>query len=153
MLNLYLLSFRVLAAHAHDESGKPFPEPWYVIPEEAAAGLWTTPTDLASFIIEMNNSVTGNRNSPIPSEISKIMLTPSLENFGLGIRTGGAGKNKWFSHGGDNRGYKALLLGYPYLREGLVVMTNSDSGFPLALEIFHALADYLKWPAPEEVKF
>lgn len=145
--------FRGLAANAHDEIGQSFPESWYVIPEIVAAGLWTSPTDLGSFIVAMHSSIIGNKNSPIPPEISKIMLTPYLENFGLGTRTGGVEKNKWFSHGGDNRGYKALLVGYPYLGEGLVIMTNSDSGFPLVQEIFKAIADYLKWPAPEEIKF
>lgn len=144
---------RGLAANAHDEHGKPFPESWYVIPEVAAAGLWTTPTDLSSFIIEMHNAVAGNKNSPIPPEISKTMLTPYFESFGLGIRVDGVGKNKWFSHGGDNRGYKSLLMSYPYLGEGLVIMTNSDSGFSLAQEIFKAIADHFKWPVPKEIKF
>jgi CubicO group peptidase (beta-lactamase class C family) len=39
------------AAHAHDRNGQPGDAPWRIHPEHAAAGLWTTPTDLAKFAI------------------------------------------------------------------------------------------------------
>src|SRR3989442_4446674 len=38
------------AARAHDRNGARMGDPWHVYPEHAAAGLWTTPTDLAKFL-------------------------------------------------------------------------------------------------------
>jgi hypothetical protein len=36
-----------LTARSRDGSGKGLDARWHVYPEQAAAGLWTTPTDLA----------------------------------------------------------------------------------------------------------
>ena len=40
------------AARAHGREGESRGPKWHVYPERAAAGLWTTPTDLAKFFIE-----------------------------------------------------------------------------------------------------
>src|SRR5262245_7793052 len=50
---------RAQAAHAHDQAGQPGNAPWRVHPEHAAAGLWTTPTDLAKFAIEVQLALAG----------------------------------------------------------------------------------------------
>src|SRR5262252_3492323 len=47
------------AARAHDRNGARMGDPWHVYPEHAAAGLWTTPTDLAKFLIEVQKSLRG----------------------------------------------------------------------------------------------
>ena len=47
------------AARAHDRNGARMGDPWHVDPEQAAAGLWTTPTDLAKFLIEAQQSLLG----------------------------------------------------------------------------------------------
>jgi CubicO group peptidase (beta-lactamase class C family) len=50
------------AARAHDRNGARMGDPWHVYPEHAAAGLWTTPTDLAKFLIEVQKSLLGQSN-------------------------------------------------------------------------------------------
>jgi CubicO group peptidase (beta-lactamase class C family) len=42
-----------VTARAHDWAGKVMGSRWHVYPEQAAAGLWTTPLDLAKFMIEV----------------------------------------------------------------------------------------------------
>ena len=53
-------SRRRQAARAHDRTGARMGDPWHVYPEQAAAGLWTTPTDLARFAIEVQLSLLRN---------------------------------------------------------------------------------------------
>ena len=47
------------AALAHNRTGARMDAPWHVYPEQAAAGLWTTPTDLAMFLIEVQKTLAG----------------------------------------------------------------------------------------------
>lgn len=46
-------------AHAHDGQGRAMNAAWHVYPEQAAAGLWTTPSDRARFLIEVQSAVRG----------------------------------------------------------------------------------------------
>ena len=54
-------------------------------PELAAAGLWTTPTDLSQLILEIQKSANGKSNRLLSSATTKLMLTPQVENRGLGL--------------------------------------------------------------------
>src|ERR1051325_4906350 len=55
-------AFEKQAARAHDRNGQRMNAPWHVYPEQAAAGLWTTPTDLGKFVIEVQKSLLGRSN-------------------------------------------------------------------------------------------
>ena len=50
------------AARGHDRGGRAWSAKWHVYPEMAAAGLWTTPSDLARFVIEVQKSAQGESN-------------------------------------------------------------------------------------------
>src|ERR1019366_3187049 len=58
-----------------DAHAKPIPGGPHIYPEMAAAGLWTTPSDLARWIIEMQNSLLGNSNHVLSFEMTRTMLT------------------------------------------------------------------------------
>src|ERR1700722_9124609 len=51
-----------LTATATYADGKPVHGRWHIYPEMAAAGLWTTPTDLAKFAIAIAQSKNGKSN-------------------------------------------------------------------------------------------
>ena len=51
---------------------------WHTYPEKAAAGLWTTPSDLAKFAIAVQNAWQGDQNQFISPEIAKQMLTNQI---------------------------------------------------------------------------
>ncbi len=73
------------------------------------------------------------------------MLTPGLNHQGLGPALGGSAEHPYFDHGGANEGYRCNLFAYDR-GDGLVVMTNSDSGGQLAAEIERSVAREYGWP-------
>ncbi len=102
-------------------------------PESAAAGLYTTPIDLAQVIIMLNQGGLYGRRRYLPSNLVTQMMTgaPVANNVGLGCFLAGSGVSTNYSHGGSNRGFRCTLIGYPRRRAGVVVMTNgSDDAFP-----------------------
>lgn len=139
-------SLRPLAATAYRGDGKPVEGKHHLHPEMAAAGLWTTPTELASWVLALDQILT-----PATREA---MFTTEKGGFGLGIAVQGRRRNLKVSHGGSNVGFRCTLVFYPRRGEGVVVMTNSDQGSSLTTQIVHALARQFDWPGydPEEIE-
>lgn len=133
------------AARAHRGDGKPIAGKWHAYPELAPDGLWTTPTDLARFAIELQQSLRGESNKVISAAMTQQMLTRQLDSMGLGIRVTGADATLRFDHGGANEGFKCHLFAYAS-GLGCVVMTNGDNGAALIKEIEHAIANEYEWP-------
>jgi len=127
------------AARAHDSEGKPIAANWHTYPELAAAGLWTTPSDLALWAIEVRNAWHGRSNKIIERTTAREMLTRQKGEYGLGVWLEGAGPTLVFGHGGSNVGYQCLLKMALESGNGAVIMTNGDSGGKLANEILESL--------------
>ncbi|MEO0470320.1 MAG: serine hydrolase domain-containing protein [Bacteroidota bacterium] len=122
---------------------------WHTYPEKAAAGLWTTPTDLAKFAIAVQEAWQGDENQFISPDIAKQMLTTQLpaEDHGLGPSLQLQGDTIWFGHGGANEGFRCMLFSCVnnFKRQGMAVMTNSDNGSNLFMEIFVSAAEQYGW--------
>jgi CubicO group peptidase (beta-lactamase class C family) len=131
------------AAAGHRADGRLVPGKRHTYPEMSAAGLWTTPTDLAAFAIEIQNSVLGKSNKVLTQATVDLMLTPVKENYGLGLGIDPSGA--YFQHDGGNDGFKCLLYSSRQGGYGLVVMTNSDNGASLFPEILKSVAREYKW--------
>jgi len=102
---------------------------WHVYPELAAAGLWTTPTDLAKFAIEIQKSLHGQANRVLSKASVQDMLSPvGVGEYGVGMALEKKGQGWYFQHGGSNWGFICLLHAHKIKGYGLVVMTNSYSG-------------------------
>jgi CubicO group peptidase (beta-lactamase class C family) len=134
------------AAFAHGRNGKAIEGRWHTYPEMAAAGLWTTPSDLARFAIEIQNSLAGKSNKVLSKEMTAEMLKPLMGDYGLGIETKGEGRSATFGHGGSNEGFRCQMFAYCETGQGAVVMTNGEAGDPLTDEILRSIAAEYGWP-------
>jgi CubicO group peptidase (beta-lactamase class C family) len=119
---------------------------YHTYPEMAAAGLWTTPTDLARLVIEIQRSLAGASNKILSRETTAAMLTRGVGSHGLGPGLDGAGDSLRFGHGGANEGFRATFTGFATRGQGAVVMTNSDGGSAVAAEIIQSIAREYAWP-------
>ena len=138
---------RTTAATGYRPSGEAMAGRSYTYPEQAAAGLWTTPADLARFAMAVQQMAAGTSAHPIMSrELAVRMLKPVMEDYGLGVGLIGAGPSAMFSHGGSNEGFRCEFIALKDRASGVVVMTNSDRGGVIAKEIIRAVAKEYQWP-------
>ncbi len=143
---------RQSAATGYDADGKPIPGHYHTYPEMAAAGLWTTASDLARFGIEIQKSREGHSNRVLTQASVNTMLTREKDDDGLGFFLEGKGQAERFGHNGADEGFQAFLLCTMEGGKGVVVMANSDNGIRLAQEIAYSVAAEYGWPDyhPEE---
>jgi CubicO group peptidase (beta-lactamase class C family) len=118
----------------------------HTYPEMAAAGLWTTPTDIARYAMEVEQSLDGKANHVLNADMTRQMLTPGMGSWGLGVQIGGSESNRYFSHDGANEGYRNIFVAYEKSGEGAVIMTNGDQGGQLGNELMHSIATEYDWP-------
>ena len=137
---------RATAATGHRTDGKPLPGLYHTYPEMAAAGLWTTPTDLARYLIEIQKARRGE-SSVLSAETARLMTTAVKGGYGLGLSLQGAGPTASFGHGGSNEGFKCQMTAFLDQGQGAVIMTNGDQGARLGAEILRAIAREYGWPA------
>ena len=137
---------KAMAATPYDSQGKPIPGGAHTYPEMAAAGLWTTPSDIARYAIEVQTSLEGKSNHVLSQAMTQQMLTAGMGNWGLGLEMGGSASNPYFSHGGVNEGFESIFLAYEHGGDGAVVMTNAQGGSAIAEEIMRSIAAEYNWP-------
>ena len=140
------------AATAH-RNGSPIKGRYHAYPEMAAAGLWTTPTDLALLAIEIQQEIAGKSSKVLSSSMAQQMTSRQFENYGLGPSIDSNGQSMRFGHGGVDEGFEAFWVGFRQTGQGAVVMTNGNGGSRLAQEIIRAIAKEYNWadpPGPRE---
>jgi CubicO group peptidase (beta-lactamase class C family) len=135
-----------MAATPYLVSGAPVAGGAHTYPEMTAAGLWTTPSDLARYILENQQSLSGKANHVLAREMTEQMMTPGKGNWGLGVEIGGSAGNPYFTHGGVNEGFESMFVGYEKNGEGAVVMTNAQGGGRLVDEMMRSIAKVYSWP-------
>jgi len=138
------------AAAGHRAGGDMIEGRWHTYPEMAAAGLWTTPTDLLKYAMEVQKSYAGESNLILSQEMTREMLTPQMNNQGLGPGTGGTGERINFGHGGANEGFRCSLYAFTKLGQGVVIMTNGDRGGELMSEILRSFSKEYGWERYEQ---
>jgi CubicO group peptidase (beta-lactamase class C family) len=133
------------AATPYLPRGAPVPGGPHTYPELAAAGLWSTPTDLARFALGVQAAWTGGATPVLSQATTEEMLKPGLGNYGLGLIVRGAAPHRYFTHDGVNDGFVNTMMVFEN-GDGAVIMTNGAGGGQLVREIMHSIAVEYDWP-------
>ena len=115
-----------LTAAGYYADGSPVRGRWHVYPEMAAAGLWTTPTDLAKWAIEVQETLAGRGHGIISPAMARQFVTEQKGGSGLGVGVQGTGRSLRFSHGGRDEGFDALLDAGAETGDGVAIMINAN---------------------------
>lgn len=133
-------------ASGYYADGKAVKGRWHIYPEMAAAGLWTTPSDLARFAIGIQQAVAGKATPVISQSMAHQMLTDQKGNDGLGVFLQGTGRNLRFSHNGRDEGFDALLTAHAETGQGVVIMINANENSGAMGRIVEVIAQAYEWP-------
>ena len=142
-----------MAATATHSDGTSVPGKWHIYPEMAAAGLWTTPTDLGKFAIEIAWSNQGKANHVLSESMTREMLRQQIatgstdegEGMGLGLFLGNYKNPAEFGHDGSNEGFRSLLVMFADSGKGVAIMVNSDNGVPVENAVLQSVAQEYGW--------
>jgi tetratricopeptide (TPR) repeat protein len=115
-----------------------------VYPELAAAGLWTTPSDLAAFAIEIAEARNGKSSKVISQQMATTMLTPVMGESALGVFVD-AKNPGLFAHSGSAQGFQSIVTMNYETGNGAVIMTNSDHGIFVAGQVTRSIAREWGW--------
>ena len=119
---------------------------YHIYPEQAAAGLWTTPSDLAKFMLIVGNSYRNDKGILKQSTVREMFKKiPGAGGLGFGID--GTSSSLRFRHSGGNEGYACYAVSFAETGRGVVIMTNSDNGTPLIREFLRAISKEYNWPS------
>ena len=134
-----------LLATGYRAGGMQVDTKYHIYPEEAAAGLWTNPTDLAKYIITTQLSLKGKSNKVLSQEMTELRLTPYIDKYSaLGVFIEQRDGEKYFGHDGADEGFRATYKGSFDHGNGVVVMVNSDNGGILN-EVVNSVATVYGW--------
>jgi CubicO group peptidase (beta-lactamase class C family) len=127
------------AATGYYANGKAVAGRWHIYPEMAAAGLWTTASDLARFEIGIQESTIGKSNPVISQSLARQMLTKQKDNAGLGLFLEGEGSGLVFMHNGRDEGFDAAIVASANTGFGVVIMINDNDDSGVCKEIIEAI--------------
>jgi hypothetical protein len=122
---------------------------WHIYPEMAAAGLWTTPSDLVRFASGIQRALAGEGGAIITHTMAEQMVTSVKNNYGLGVNVRGSGPALEFGHGGRDEGFDALLFACARTGQAAAIMINANDNTAMVMRIIDAIAREYHWPELE----
>ncbi len=133
-------------AAGHYQDGSIVPGRSHIYPEMAAAGLWTTPSDLARFAIEVQKANAGQSATVISPAMARRMLTVERDGDGLGVFLVDSGAALRFNHNGRDEGFDAELTATASSGQGVAIMINANDDSPMVARIREYVARKYGWP-------
>lgn len=125
---------------------------WHIYPEMAAAGLWTTSSDLARFAIGIQQAAAGTSSAVLNQDTAQAMLTEHLGSWGLGPSLSGEGATRRFGHGGRDQGFDAHLTAFVEQGRGAALMINTNDNNGFLGEVVASIARSWDWPGFPETE-
>jgi CubicO group peptidase (beta-lactamase class C family) len=139
-------ALRINAATPYNSEGAPITGGAHdYAPIMAAAGLWTTPSDLMRLAGAIQRARQGENAAWMTQETANSILTRQHEEVGIGFFLGGDEDVSSFSHGGSNAGFRAHFFAHTDGGDGVAIMTNGANGGSLIREILIQIGDYYDW--------
>jgi CubicO group peptidase (beta-lactamase class C family) len=139
------------AARGHQPDGSGVPGGWRHHPEQAAAGLWATASDLAALLVELRKGHQGQSTVFTQASIRELLATP-FEGHAFGFRLIGQGDDVFLTHYGGTVGYRAGATLNLRTGDGAVFLGNSDNAAAVGREFLGAVARTYGWPLFREVR-
>ncbi len=140
-------------ATGYKSNGNEVPGKYFVYPEKAAAGLWTTPTDICKYIVEMQQAYQGKSSKLLNQEMVKLHVTPYKYDVAMGTYQQVRDGEKYFDHTASNEGFSGLFIGGLTNGKGAAIFVNSDDA-TIAFELVNSIALAYNWTGftkPEEI--
>lgn len=139
-----LASLHPIIARGHQIDGAIIPGGWNNYPEQAAAGLWATATDLAMFLLEIHRGYEGKSKVFTQASIHELLASP-IDNHAYGFRLIGEGNEVFITHYGGTVGYRAGMTLNLQTGNGAVFLTNSDNGSNLGGAFLSSVSRAYEW--------
>ena len=145
-----------LLATGYDNDGNEIKGKFHVYPTQAAAGLWTTPTDLAKYMIDIQLSLKGKSNKVLNKSYAELHTNRFLQNADVTLGSFKQERNgeSYFFHDAGNDGFRGLYFGSIEGGNGIIVTVNSDNG-AIIYELLNSVANVYNWKGwdkPKNVK-
>jgi len=134
------------AASGYYADGVAVPGGHHIYPEVAAASLWTTSSDLARFLIELQLSLRGESNRVLSQENARLLVTEVKNDYGLGFGLWVDRGQPYFGHDGANDGFRCRMVAHRSLGYGLVILTNSDRASEMFDAVRQLIGEREGWP-------
>jgi CubicO group peptidase (beta-lactamase class C family) len=136
---------QLLCASAYNKDGSAVQNKFHVYPEQAAAGLWMTPSDLANYVIDMQLAYKGQASKVLNPEMVKLHLTPYKNSeAAMGTFIQDVNGAKYFEHSAGNDGFCGEFIGSLEDGNGVVIFLNTDN-FKIIPEIVNSVAKAYNW--------
>lgn len=135
------------AASAHDSLGRVYEGDILMVPQLAAGGLWSTPSDLLAWAIHLAEAEADRSPELLAQPLAALMthrVSPE-QPVALGTFVWGEGNGRYFWHGGKSEGYTCEVLYFPEAQQGAAIMTNGDTGGELLGSVVNAIAQEYGW--------
>jgi CubicO group peptidase (beta-lactamase class C family) len=119
---------------------------WHVYPELSPDGLWTTATDLAHFVIDLQKTITSDSGKVLGRATAMQMVEPFVEpHAAVGLTIEDKKGARYFDHGGWNEGFCGWIVGHVANGKGAVILINANEPDFMG-EVVRSIARAYDWP-------
>lgn len=138
---------RHLCASGYHPDGEAVPHRFHVYPEQGAAGLWMTPTDLCHYIIETQLAYEGKSAKVLNQEMTMLRMTPYNDaSSALGVFIDNRNGTLYFQHSAGNEGFCGQYYGSLQGGNGVAIFLNTDmDSYGIIPEVLNSVATVYDW--------